>query len=316
MKKEGSRLTSIQEALSVASECVYRGLGTALLTPFSADGALDLPALRRFVEWQIAEGVQFLVPCGTTGETPTLTQTEQEQVIENVLDQAGGRVPLLVGCGGNNTAALIEKGRRFAALGVTHILSVSPYYNKPTEKGLLEHYRALRGETGLQVLLYSVQGRTGSNVSAEVVAQLAEEGVIFGVKEASASIAQMQQIGLLCAEAIERGDFVMLSGDDAMTLPCTAVGGRGVISVASNVIPRAMRRWVDRQMQGDFLAARGQLKHLLPLFSALFLESNPVPVKAAAHALEKMTLTYRLPLVPPSESVRRRVENALAAVPV
>lgn len=286
----------------------FAGVGTAMLTPFAADGSVDLAALAKFVEFQISGGVNFLVPCGTTGESVTMTLEEQADVIRTTMETANGRVPVLAGCGGNDTAKVIKTALHFKSLGVTHILSVSPYYNKPTQEGLYQHYKALAQETDLQVMLYSVQGRTASNVEAETVARLADEGLIFGIKEASGNILQMQKIVQLTGP-----DFQVLSGDDAITQAVIAVGGVGVISVASNIVPRPMRDWLDALLTGDFAGARKHLARLLPLFEGLFIESSPGPVKGAASLLGLMEANFRLPMVPPTEGTFAHLKELLKA---
>lgn len=283
------------------------GLGTAMVTPFTASGEVDWAALERFIEFQISGGVNFLVPCGTTGETPTLTTAEQMRVVETTLKIAKGRVPVVAGCTSNNTAELIERGKQFKTIGVTHVLSASPYYNKPTQEGIYRHFKALRDETGLEIMCYSVQGRTASNIAPETVKRLVEDDIVFAIKEASGSILQQQQI---CQTV--NGKLTVLSGDDAMTLPLFAVGGQGVVSVASNVVPRAMRTWVDTMTERNFVKAREQLKPLLPLFDACFVESNPIPVKGGLAQMGLMGLHFRLPLVPPSEKTMATMKHALA----
>ncbi len=283
------------------------GVGTALVTPFTADGAVDFEAMERFFDFQIEQGVNFLVPLGTTGETPTLTDSEQEQIVKLALEHAKGKVPVVVGCTSNNTAEVVERGKHFASLGVTHLLSACPYYNKPTQKGILEHFRALRKGSGLEIMLYNVPGRTASNAMPETIAQLGAEGVIFAVKEASGSILQIQS---LCQMA--NGGLQVLSGDDAMTLPLMAVGGVGVISVAGNLVPKAMREWTDTMTERNFVKARELLQPLLPLFDACFVESNPIPVKAGAEQLGLMEANYRLPLVPPADKTVQLMKEVLA----
>jgi 4-hydroxy-tetrahydrodipicolinate synthase len=283
------------------------GLGTALLTPFRADGALDMARLEAFIQFQIEGGVNFLVPCGTTGETPTLSDEEQVAVIQATLRIAKGRVPVVAGCTSYDTRHVVEMGKRFQSIGVTHVLSATPYYNKPTQEGIYRHFKMLRQETGLEIMLYSIQGRTGVNAAPETVARLAEERIIFAVKEASGNILQMQQI---CQRV--NGALKVFSGDDAMALPLMAVGGEGVVSVASNVVPRAMRAWVDTMTERNYVKARGQLKTLLPLFEALFVETNPIPAKGAAAILGLMEAHFRLPMVPPAEKTMAGLRQALA----
>jgi 4-hydroxy-tetrahydrodipicolinate synthase len=282
------------------------GVGTAMITPFTADGAVDFEALERFMEFQIKGGVNFLVPLGTTGETPTLTDEEQEQVVRLALRMAKDKVPVVVGCTSNNTAEVVARGKHFRTLGVTHVLSACPYYNKPTQEGIYRHFKALREGTGLEIMLYNVPGRTASNALPETIARLGAEGIVFAVKEASGSI---QQIQALCQKA--NGDLQVLSGDDALTLPLMAVGGMGVVSVASNLVPRAMREWTDTMTERNFVKAREQLKPLLPLFDALFVESNPIPVKAGAKLLGLMDTHYRLPMVPPAPKTSELMEQVL-----
>jgi len=285
----------------------FHGVGTAMVTPFKRDGSVDFHALNEFIEFQIAGGVDFLVPLGTTGESVTMTGEEQIKVMETALKAASGRLPVLVGCGGNHTAAVIEKGKHLKAHGATHILSVSPYYNKPTQEGIAAHFRAIRRETGLEIVLYSVQGRTGSNVLPETIAGLVEDGTIFGVKEASGNMLQIQKICMMVGERCQ-----VLSGDDAVTLPLMACGGKGVISVASNVVPKAMSEWMRALEAKDYGKGMKLLKPLLPLFDALFVESNPIPVKGAASTLGLMEPNFRLPLVPPAEKTMHLLQDALA----
>lgn len=283
------------------------GVGTATVTPFKADGSVDLEALEKFLEFQINGGVNFLVPLGTTGETPTLTEAEQAEIVRLALRLAKGRVPVVVGCTSNNTAEAVERSKRFKALGVKYILSACPYYNKPTQDGIYYHFKAIREGSGLEIMLYNVPGRTASNALPETIARLGAEGVIFAVKEASGSIIQMQS---LCQKV--NGDLQVFSGDDAMTMPLMAVGGVGVVSVASNIVPAAMREWVDTITERNFVKAREQLKPLLPLFEALFVESNPIPVKAGAAHLGLMEANYRLPMVPPKPETCALVIEKLA----
>ena len=286
---------------------VICGVGTAMVTPFKADGSVDFEAMERFIEFQLDGGVNFLVPLGTTGETPTLTEGEQDEVVRLTLRLAEGRVPVVVGCTSNNTAEAVERGKRFKDLGVTCILSACPYYNKPTQDGIYAHFQSIRNNTGLEIMLYNVPGRTASNALPETIARLGADGVIFAVKEASGSIIQMQS---LCQKV--NGDLQILSGDDAMTIPLMAVGGVGVVSVASNLVPAAMREWTDTITERNFVKAREQLKPLLPLFDALFVESNPIPAKAGAKHLGLMDTNYRLPMVPPQPETVSLMASVLA----
>jgi 4-hydroxy-tetrahydrodipicolinate synthase len=276
------------------------------VTPFTRDGALDDAAIRRLVRRQIDGGVHFLVPCGTTGESPTLTQEERAHLVELVVDEAAGRVPVLAGAGGYNTREVIGSARDMERAGATGLLSVTPYYNKPTPEGLLQHYRALAGSTPLPIILYNVPGRTGCNIDVQTLVKLAEVPNIVGVKEASGNMQQMCEV---CA-AVPR-DFIVLSGDDAMTLPLMAVGGRGVVSVASNEAPDAMSQMVEAAEHGDFSAARAIHARLMPLMTVNFVESNPIPVKAALAAMGLIEEVYRLPLVPPRSESRARILRTL-----
>lgn len=283
------------------------GVGTAMITPFHSDGAVDFEKLAEFVDFQIDGGVNFLVPMGTTGESVTLSGEEQTEVIKTTLKVANGRVPVLAGCGGNNTASLIKFGKHLKEIGVENILSVSPYYNKPSQEGIYQHFKAIRKETGLGIVLYNIPGRTGSNVLPETLARLAKEQIIFGVKESSGDVKQIQQLCQLTGDKL-----TVLSGDDWMTQPLVAVGGKGVISVASNVVPRQLREFVDTLLEGNSAGARELLQPLLPLFDALFMEPNPQPVKGVASMLGLMEANFRLPMVPPAESTMNRLKETMA----
>src|SRR2546423_11331090 len=255
---------------------MFTGCGTALVTPFRRDLSLDEATLRRLVRRQIDGGINLLVPCGTTGESPTLTRDEHLRVVEITLELAKGRVPVLAGAGGYNTAEVIELGRELAAVGVNGILSVTPYYNKPTQKGLYQHYRAIAEAVSLPIVLYSVQGRTGVNIEPATVKRLAEVKNIIGIKEASGNVSQMAAILNAVPE-----DFIVVSGDDAITLSLIALGGRGVISVVSNEIPAEMSQLTRLALQGDFGGARAIHPRYPPLMEINFVESNLTPGKAA-----------------------------------
>lgn len=285
----------------------FIGCGTALVTPFRKDLSLDEDALRRLVRRQIEAGIHFLVPCGTTGESPTLTRQEHLRVVEITLEEAKGKCPVLAGCGGYNTAEVIELARELEAMGADGLLSVTPYYNKPTQEGLYQHYRAIAAATRLPIVVYSVMGRTGVNVEPATLRRLAEIDNIVGVKEASGNIAQMAQI---CATVPER--FDVLSGDDSITVALAALGGRGVISVASNEIPGPMRALAQACLDGDFAAARRLQKQWLALMEVNFVESNPIPVKAAMARMGLLEPVWRLPLVPPSAASMSRIEQVLS----
>jgi 4-hydroxy-tetrahydrodipicolinate synthase len=284
----------------------WTGLGTALVTPFTTGGAVDESAVRRLARRQIEEGVHFLVPCGTTGESPTLTRDEHLRVIELVLDEARGRVPVLGGAGGYNTHEVAELAADIERLGAQGILSVTPYYNKPTQAGLIRHYEAIAERTSLPIVLYNVPGRTGCNIEPRTVARLAAVSNIVGVKEASGNMTQMCEVCRVVPD-----EFIVLSGDDALALPLMAVGGRGVISVASNVAPGSMARMIEAAERGDFRAARAQHQRLLRLMLVNFVESNPIPVKASMARLGLLEETYRLPMVPPSDATRAALEEVL-----
>jgi 4-hydroxy-tetrahydrodipicolinate synthase len=288
----------------------FTGCGTALVTPFLRDQSLDEETLRRLARRQIEAGINFLVPCGTTGENPTLSRREHLRVVEIVVEEAkADRVPVLAGAGGYNTAEVIELAKEVEALGADGILSVTPYYNKPTQEGLYRHYKAIAGAVQLPVVVYSVQGRTGVNVEPATLKRLAEIDNIVGVKEASGNIAQIASI---LAQVPDR--FAVLSGDDAITLPLIALGGRGLISVVSNEIPAEMAQFVDTCRRGDLAAARQFMKTYLPLMEINFVESNPIPVKAAMGLMGLLEPVWRLPLVPPKAENFGKIEKLLASL--
>jgi len=285
---------------------MFAGCGTAMVTPFRRDLSLDEQTLRRLVRRQVAAGVDFLVPCGTTGENPTLSRQEHLRVVEITLEEAAGRVPVLAGCGGYNTAEVIELGKELAAMRVNGLLSVTPYYNKPTQEGLYQHYKAIAAAVKLPVVVYSVQGRTGVNIEPATVRRLSEIENIVGIKEASGNIAQ---IAAILQQVPER--FVVLSGDDAVTLPLIALGGRGVISVVSNQIPAEMTRLVHLCQNNEFPAARQLFYKYLPLMEVNFIESNPIPVKAAMALMGLLEPVWRLPLTPPKPENLARIGRVL-----
>ncbi|HYT68647.1 MAG TPA: 4-hydroxy-tetrahydrodipicolinate synthase [Vicinamibacterales bacterium] len=284
----------------------FTGCGTALVTPFRSDGSLDEAGVSRLAKRQIDAGIHFLVPCGTTGECPTLTEAEQTRVVELVVKEAKGRVPVLAGAGGYNTQEVIHAGRRMRAAGAEGILSVTPYYNKPTPEGLFQHYSAIAKAVGLPIIVYNVPGRTGCNVDPATLTRLSTVPNIVGVKEASGNVTQMCEI---CASVPD--DFIVLSGDDALTLPLMAVGGRGIISVASNEIPAEMSRMVELAERGDFAGARTMHQRLLPLMQVNFIESNPIPVKSAMASLGLLEEVFRLPMVPPRPASKQKIEAVL-----
>lgn len=283
-----------------------RGCGTALITPFQANGKIDLGALRDFVEFQLEGGVDFLVPCGTTGETPTLSRNEQIQVVELVHKTAAGRVPVVAGAGGNNTQAVIETARAMKEAGADALLSVAGYYNKPPQEGLFRHFAALAEAVEMPIVLYNVPGRTSSNLLPATVLRLARLEWIAGIKEASANIAQMTEIAI----GMPSG-FLLLSGDDGFVLPLVAIGGCGVISVVANIAPREMSTFTRFCLDGRFEEARVMQRQIHELTRGCFLETNPIPVKAALAMMGRAREEYRLPLVPMGAERRRELEAIL-----
>jgi 4-hydroxy-tetrahydrodipicolinate synthase len=288
---------------------MFTGTGTALVTAFRGDGSLDEATLRALIKRQIDAGIDFLVPCGTTGESPTLTHEEHLRVVEIAVELAKGRVPVLAGAGGYNTAEVIALARELAALGADGILSVTPYYNKPTQEGLFQHYRAIAEAVTLPIILYSVQGRTGVNLEPNTVKRLAEIENIVGIKEASGNVSQMAAI----LNAVPN-EFIVLSGDDAITLPVISLGGRGVISVVSNEIPAEMSQLTRLALNGDFPGARVIHRRYHPLMEINFVESNPIPVKAAMAEMGLLEGAWRLPLVAPKAENQARIRAVLEAL--
>ena len=284
----------------------FTGLGTALVTPFKKDGSIDEPAVRRLVRRQIEAGVHFVSPCGTTGEAPTLSRNEKVRVVQLVVDEAAGRVPVLAGAGGYDTREVIELAQQFERIGVDGILSVTPYYNKPTQGGLFQHYEAIAASTTLPIVLYNVPGRTGVNLEPPTVVRLSAIRTIVGIKEASGNVVQMSEI-----IAAAPPDFLLVSGDDPLAVAVMAIGGRGLISVASNAVPGEMAQMIELAEQGDFAGARKLHGWLLPLLQVNFVESNPIPVKAAMAAMGLLEERYRLPLVPPGAQARDRITKVL-----
>jgi 4-hydroxy-tetrahydrodipicolinate synthase len=284
-----------------------QGCGTALVTPFKPDGTIDVDTLRKLVQFQLQEGIDFLVPCGTTGETPTLEKEEYLGIIRVVVQEAGGEVPIIAGAGGNSTHHVCELAKEISGLGAQGILSVAPYYNKPTQEGIFRHFTAIAESTELPVILYNVPGRTSSNIEPATVSRLSKIDNIIGIKEASGSI--VQQVEVLRAVA---PDFAVLSGDDAFTFPLMALGGAGVISVASNEVPGGMTRLTHLLLEGKIEQARNLNVLLFPLMQANFLESNPIPVKAALAMMGMVEEVYRLPLVPMRIENRDKLEKVLA----
>jgi 4-hydroxy-tetrahydrodipicolinate synthase len=280
-------------------------VGTALVTPFTRSGDLDEAAVRRLARRQIDAGVHFLCPCGTTGENPTLTDAERFRIIEIVVEEAKD-VPVLAGAGGYDTRELIHAAGEMAHRGVSGFLSVTPYYNKPTQEGLYQHYRAFAESTLLPIVVYNVPGRTGVNVEPSTLARLAQIPNIVGVKEASGNVSQMCEV----VRAVP-ADFLVLSGDDALTLPLMAIGGHGIISVAGNEIPAEMVEMVEAAERNDFAAARAVHARILPLMSVNFVESNPQPVKFAMAAMGLIEETFRLPMVSPAAASKDKINAVL-----
>jgi len=285
-----------------------RGCGTALVTPFRKDGSVDEAALRRLVQFQLREGIDFLVPCGTTGEAPTLEHGEHMGVIRVVREEAAGKVPIVAGVGGNNTKKVCDLAGEVKELGVQGILSVAPYYNKPTQEGLYQHFRAIAESTDLPVILYNVPGRTSSNIEPATVGRLSQVPNIVGIKEASGSIVQQMEV----LNAVRPG-FRVLSGDDTFTFPLMALGGKGVICTCSNQIPAQMVKLTHLLLDGKIDEARQLHFQLLPLMQANFIETNPGPVKAGLAMMGMIEEVYRLPMVPMKPENRAKLEKVLAA---
>jgi 4-hydroxy-tetrahydrodipicolinate synthase len=291
---------------------MFTGCGTALVTPFKKDLSLDEQAMRFLVKRQIDGGINFLVPCGTTGESPTLTRAEHMRVVEITLEEArkaNRRVPVVAGAGGYNTAEVIELGRELQHLGVDGILSVTPYYNKVTQEGLYLHYKAIADALSVPIIVYNVPGRTGVNVETATLKRLSGISNICGVKEASGNISQMAAV---CHNLSE--SFDVLSGDDALTIPLISLGGRGLISVVSNQIPGEMTKLVQLAMAGDFAGARVLQKKWFPLMEVNFVESNPIPVKATLAMMGLCEPVYRLPMCPPLPHNWAKIEAVLSQV--
>ncbi|AEJ61570.1 Dihydrodipicolinate synthase [Spirochaeta thermophila DSM 6578] len=287
---------------------MFRGVFTALITPFNKDGSVDYGALRDLVEIQIAGGVNGLVPVGTTGESPTVTHEENVKIVEVVVDQAKGRVPVIAGTGSNCTDEAIQMTKRAKEIGADATLQVAPYYNKPNQEGFYRHFVTIAETCELPVIVYNIPGRTGKNVEPETILRLAGHPLIAGVKEASGSMAQVMEI------IAKRPDgFAVLSGDDNLTLPIVALGGDGVVSVASNLVPGRMSAFVKALLEGRMEEARRRHYELLPLFKAIFIDTNPIPVKYAMTLLSSLSIqeVYRLPLCPLAEDKKRLVKTVL-----
>jgi 4-hydroxy-tetrahydrodipicolinate synthase len=284
----------------------FTGVGTALITPFTTDGSLDESAIKRLARRQIDAGVHFLSPCGTTGEAPTLSHRDKLRVVELVVEESNGRIPVLAGSGGYDTREVIELARDMERVGADGLLSVTPYYNKPTQEGLYQHFKAIAESVTLPIVLYNVPTRTSVNMSVETTLRLAEISNIVATKEAATNVEHWSTI-----VAGAREGFHLLSGDDPLTVVAMAVGGRGVVSVASNEAPAEMVQIVELCEKGDFTAARKLHHWLLPLIQVNFIETNPIPCKAAMAAMGLIEESYRLPMVPPSPAAREKVMRVL-----
>jgi 4-hydroxy-tetrahydrodipicolinate synthase len=287
-----------------------RGCGTALVTPFQQDGSLDEMALRQLVRWQVDSGIDFLLPCGTTGETPTLTHSEWLLVIDVTIEAAEGRVPIMAGATSNNTQDAVAKTREISARrGVDVVLSATPYYNKPTQEGVYQHFRAVAEASQKPIVLYNIPGRTGTNIETPTLRRLAEIPNIIGVKEASGNISQIAEV---CATVPE--DFLVFSGDDAITLAVIGLGGVGIISVVSNEIPAEMTRLTQAALANKWDMARLIFRKYLPLMQANFMESNPGPAKAVLSMMGRIEEVYRLPIVPMRPENRVKLEKVVSEV--
>jgi 4-hydroxy-tetrahydrodipicolinate synthase len=273
------------------------GCGTALVTPFAADGSIDEGALRELVDWQIEQGIHFLVPCGSTGEAATMTTDEQRRVVELVVKQARGRVPILAGAASNDTKKAIDLSKMMRDAGATHLLHTSPMYNKPPQRGIIAHYQAIAAAVDLPIVIYNVPGRTGSNVEAKTTLELARSPRMAAVKEASGQIGQIADI-----LSGRPSTFAVLSGDDELTLPVMTLGGDGIVSVIANAVPKPMAQLCEKMRAGDVAGARAIHFTLLPLMRAAFVESNPIPIKAGLAMMGRMRNVLRLPLVPLDEA--------------
>jgi 4-hydroxy-tetrahydrodipicolinate synthase len=284
---------------------MFNGALTAIVTPFR-DGAVDEPALRELVEWQIQSGIDGLVPCGSTGESATLTHAEHERVVRITIEQARKRVPVIAGTGSNSTAEAIRLTCAAREMGADGALLISPYYNKPTQEGIYKHYKMIAASVDLPLFVYNIPGRTGSNILPETFQRLSEIRNIVGVKEASGSMEQVMDIRRLCGVR-----FTILSGDDSLTLPIMALGGHGVITTIGNVLPREMHDLAAAALSGDFARAQEIHYKMLPLMRALFLETNPIPVKQALAFMGKCANELRMPLVQMSPAPADRLRSAL-----
>lgn len=288
------------------SKARIAGCGTALVTPFRDDGSVDEPALRALIDWQIAEGINCLVPCGSTGEAATLSPEEHKRVVQITVEQNAGRLPVVAGAGSNDTKHAIALSREMKAVGATHLLHATPMYNKPPQRGLVAHFKAIADACDLPIVLYNVPSRTAINLDAQTTLELAEDARFVAVKEASANLSQISEI-----IRHRPANFSVLSGDDSWTLPLMALGADGIISVISNVIPRAMSELAAACLKGDFASARAINAKLAPFMHAAFIETNPIPAKAGLAMMGKLRENLRLPLVPLADQHRPAVRSAL-----
>ena len=286
---------------------LLKGCGTAIVTPFKTDGSIDEKALRALVDWQIDEGIHFLVPCGSTGEAATMTLEEHKRVVAITIEQAKGRVPIVAGAGSNDTRKAIALSKEMQALGATHLLHTSPMYNKPPQRGIVAHYKAIAEAVSVPIVVYNVPGRTGSNIEAKTTLEMAKIKGITAVKEASGNLSQIADI----IRGRDAKTFSVLSGDDEITLPVMALGGDGIVSVVSNATPRLMAQLAEKMAAGDTAAAEEIHYKLLPFMRAAFIESNPMPVKAGLAMMGKIENVLRLPLVPLADAHVETVKSAL-----
>ena len=285
-----------------------RGCGTALVTPFKQDGGIDEPALRNLVRWQVESGIDFLVPCGTTGETPTLSHDEWLRVVDLTVETAEGRVPIMAGATSNNTLEAVARAKEISSRsGVDYVLTATPYYNKPTQEGVYQHFRAVAEASAKPLMLYNIAGRTGTNIDTPTLLRLAEIPNIIAVKEASGNISQIAEV---CANVPE--DFLVFSGDDAVTLAVIGLGGAGIVSVVSNEIPAEMTRMTQAALSDQWDRARLLFRKYLPLMQANFIESNPGPAKAVLAMMGRIEEVYRLPIVPMKRENRAKLEKIAA----
>ncbi len=283
---------------------VFRGSIVAIVTPFNKDGSIDFNSLEQLVEWHIESGTNGILPCGTTGESPTLSHEEHDLVVESVVKFVNNKIPVLAGAGSNSTAEALRLTKHAEDIGADGALVITPYYNKPTQAGLKAHFTKIASETNIPIVIYNVPGRTGISIAPETVAELAELENIVAIKEASGSIDQTSSILTKC-------NIDLLSGDDALTVPIMSIGGCGVVSVVANIVPEKMAALTNAMMKGNLPVAEQLHRELYSLCKSMFIETNPVPVKAALAMMGKIKEVYRLPMVPMSDSNKKIVENEL-----